>query len=389
MTEIVCVCTAVVAAVAMLAFAMTLAALLRARRNLSEANAARMAQESLAASREEALRAQKDALRAEFGQLAANLIVDRQRALAEANRRGVAELFGDLKVKIDEYSREIRTSIESNSRLGVEMKEKVDAMQRIQHSMDGFAAALTAGNKLQGNQGEFILANILEKSGFVRGEHFDVQVAQEGGRPDVSVYDARNRRELLIDSKMNIKDFIEAYNLPDDAEHRERKARAMKAHAASVRRQIDNLSSKDYARTAKPREGYEILPLVAMFCPFDAVLEAALIESPSLMQYAYERNVVIVTPLTLWGYFWLVSWGWRRNELERRYDEIQKLGQDVVAALDLLMGDLAEVGNCLRKTQTAYDSLLKRATTDKGQMSVRRVGEKLTEYGIGPRAKGK
>ena len=121
-----------------------------------------------------------------------------------------------------------------------------------------------------------------------------------------------------------------------------------------------------------------------MFCPFNAVLEAALNQDPTLMQYAYERKIVLVTPLTLWGYLWLISWGWKQREVERKFDEIQELGRDVVSAVDFMMNDLETMGEALKKSVKAYDDLYKRATVDKGQMSVRRVARKLMEYGIVP-----
>ena len=192
---------------------------------------------------------------------------------------------------------------------------------------------------------------------------------------------------ILIDAKMNIKDYIAAFNLLDDAAHKPEKEKAMRAHAASVRRQVDNLAAKDYANVVKPRDGYVNLPLVAMFCPFNAILEAALAVDPALVQYAYEKGIVLVTPLTLWGYLWLVSWGWKQHEVERRYDEIQSLGRDVVGALDALLNDLATVGDSLEKARAAYESLNKRATDEKGQMSVRRVARKLLDYGVMPKGK--
>jgi DNA recombination protein RmuC len=272
--------------------------------------------------------------------------------------------------------------------MGEEMKFHVESLHKFATEARSFTAALIGGNKIQGNRGEEILANILEQSGMKKGLHFDVQTgSRDDGRPDVSIYDIRNHHVILVDSKMNIKDYIYAYNLPEDAANKEAKARALKAHVAGIKRQVDNLSSKNYAEKTVPKEGFTNLPLVAMFCPFDTILEAALIVEPSLVQYAYERNIVFVTPLTLWGYLWLVSWGWKQHDVERKYDEIQELGRDVITALDLMMNDLETMGDMLGKTQSAYENLYKRATAEKGQVSVRRVASNLLNYGIVPKGK--
>jgi len=334
------------------------------------------------------MRTQRDLLKQEFAALASDILSDRQRTLSKANADSVQTLFTDLKAKLDKYEKEIAGAAQENVKLGSEMKAHVGNLQQFANEARSFTAALVGGNKIQGNKGEEILAHLLEQSGLQKGVHYDTQTGErDEGRPDVSVYDVRNHHVILIDAKMNIKDYIEAYNLPEDAAHKVEKARALKAHVTSIRRQIDNLSSKDYARTVTPKEGYDNLPLVAMFCPFNTILEVALVEDPSLMQYAYEKGIVLVTPLTLWGYLWLISWGWKQREVERKYDEIQALGRDVVSALDAMLDDLASVGDALGKAQVAYDKLQKRATIDKGQMSVRRVATNLLNYGIQPKGK--
>ena len=382
------VCLAVAALVALVAIVALARALLAARIGLAAAEARLTGRDELAESRSRELAAQRESLKAEFAKLAADLLGDKQSALAKANEASVSSLFANLGERLENYRREVAESSRKSAEMGAEMKANVASLQKFADAARSFTAALVGGNKIQGNKGEEILASILEQSGLRRGVHYDVQQGDgDEGRPDVSIYDVRNRHVILLDSKMNIKDYIAAYNLPDDAAHREEKARALKAHVASIRRQVDGLAAKNYAARVTPKDGYDNLPLVAMFCPFDTVLEAALVEDPTLVQYAYEKNIVFVTPLTLWGYLWLVSWGWRQHEVERRYDEIQHLGRDVITAVDAMLDDLESMGASLEKSRAAYDSLYRRATLDKGQMSVRRVATKLLAYGVAPKGR--
>ena len=364
-------------------------ALFRVRLRLAEAEARARSQDEISQAKAMELAAQRESLKAEFAKLAADLLGDRQRALTKSNEDSVRSLFSDLKAKLDKYEKEVEDSARSNMQMGVEMKAHIGSLQKFADEARSFTAALIGGNKIQGNKGEEILESLFEQSGLRKGEQYEMQVGEKAdeGRPDACIYDVRNRHAILIDAKMNIKDYIVAFNLPDDAAHKSEKERAMKVHAASIRRQVDNLAAKDYANNVKPKDGYVNLPLVAMFCPFNAILEAALAVDPALVQYAYEKGIVLVTPLTLWGYLWLVSWGWKQHEVERRYDEIQSLGRDVVGALDALLNDLAIMGDSIEKAHSAYESLNKRATGEKGQMSVRRVAQKLLDYGVMPKGK--
>ena len=386
MIEIVAICLCVLALVLLAALLYVCRALTAARTQLGLEAGRREDQNALNEARQQALDAQRETLRNEFGELAARLLDERQKNLSDANARSVDSLFKPLQERLAKYEAEVEKAAGENVRLGEHMKTQLASLQNFADKAQAFTAALLGGNKIQGNKGEEILAGILEQSGFRKGREYDTQLGAQGeGRPDASIYDAMNRRIILVDAKMNIKDYIAAYNLPDDEVHRTEKERMFRAHAASVRRQIDNLAARNYAETISPsREGYTNLPLVAMFCPFNAILEAALAYDPALMQYAYERKIVLVTPLTLWGYLWLVSWGWKQRSVEKRFDEIQALGKDVVAALDSLLNDLETMGDMLQKSNAAYESLRRRAISEKGQISVRRVAKKLMACGVTP-----
>ena len=384
-TVTMCFVAIAICAIAVLALAY---ALLNARIRLAEHEAQKKGLDELNRAKASEILAQRESLRSEFAKLASDLLGDKQTALSKANEESVRMLFSGLKEKLDRYEREVEKSAESNVKMEAEMKAHVDSLQKFATEARAFTSALVGGNKIQGNKGEEILASVLEQSGLQKSIHYDVQTGdRDEGRPDVSIYDIRNHHVILVDSKMNIKDYISAYNLPDDAAHKDEKSRALRAHVASIKRQVDSLSSKDYANKVTPKEGYTNLPLVAMFCPFDTVLEAALAVDPALVQYAYEKNIVFVTPLTLWGYLWLVSWGWKQHEVERRYDEIQELGRDVITAVDSMLNDIASVGDAIDKAKAAYESLQKRATADKGQMSVHRVATKLLDYGVTPKGR--
>lgn len=364
-------------------------ALFKSRMQLVEAQARAKSQEEITQAKAQEISAQRDALKSEFAKLAAELLVNKQRDLTASNAESVRTLFSDLKLKLDKYESELQKSAVSNANMGTEMKTRIDSLQKFADEARAFTAALTGGNKIQGNKGEEILESLFAQSGLREGEQYEMQVGanRDEGRPDACIYDVRNHHQILIDAKMNIKDYISACALPDDAAHRAERERHLKAHAASVRKQIDNLAEKDYANRITPKEGYNNLPLVAMFCPFNAILEAALQQDPAIVQYAYEKKIVLITPLTLWGYLWLISWGWKQCEVERKYDEIQLLGRDVVTALDALLNDMDALDGALQKARMAYDSLSKRVTGEKGQASVRRVAKKLLDYGVMPKGR--
>lgn len=339
--------------------------------------------------RKEAIDAQVKALETRFGELAATQLAERQSSLVNLNAQNVGNLFKSLKESLQKYEKEIEEAKSETSNSAKRLDANVRELQRFADEARAFTAALKGGNKIQGNKGEEILASLLAESGFTEGREYDQQIGSQSdaGRPDLCIYDALGTNAIYVDAKMNIKDFIDAYNMPDDEMRRPEKKAALARHVTRIKKQIQDLSDKDYPHTVKPKkEGYAPLPLVAMFCPFNAVLEAALQEEPSLMHFAFERNIVLVTPTTLWGYLLLVSHGWRRVEAERKIEDIQALGGKVVEKIDELMQDILNIGAALEKATESYERLSKHAG-EKGQMSVKRVAEELMGYGVSPSKK--
>ncbi len=359
-------------------------ALMKARTELASRLSGDAALERI---RREAVEAQLKGLENRFASLAASQLADRQRDLVGLNSKNISELFSGLKERLQKYESEVEAAKAETKDSALKMAENVRELQRFATVAQNYTSALLGGNKIQGNKGEEILSAILEQSGLQNGLNYETQVGKkdEEGRPDVCIFDAMNKRSIFVDAKMNIKDFIDAYNQPEDTQEAKKlKKAALAKHVTSIRKQIKQLGERDYPKViASPREGYENLPLVAMFCPFNAVLEAALLEDPTLMQFAFENNVVLVTPLTLWGYLWLISYGWKKAEVEKKIEEIQALGGEVAAKIDELLQDIDTVEKSLTNAFDACGKLKKRAG-DKGQLSIRRVADQLLNYGATP-----
>ena len=354
--------------------------LISARTQLAQVSRA----DEIAAEKERVIDVQVKRLESQFAKLAADELLKKQDALSSANNKDIGNLLEGFKAQLKEYENEVKSVKDTTVKSATSMEGNVKLLNEFAIRASEFTAALLGGNKIQGNQGEFILSNILEQSGLRAGCEYDSQIGKsdDDGRPDICVYDALNKYVIYIDAKMNIKDFVDAYNLPDDTvENRQMKKKALSKHVTSIKNQIKKLSEKRYAESLTPaRVGYVNLPLVAMFCPFNAVLEAALSEEPTLMQFAAEKNVVLVTPTTIWGYLCLISAGWKRVESEKKYEDIQALGGKVIEKVNELLGDIEQISIALENAVKNCEQLKKRAG-DKGQLSIKRAAKELLDYG--------
>ena len=117
------------------------------------------------------------------------------------------------------------------------------------------------------------------------------QVRTDDGllRPDM-VIKLAGGKNVVVDAKVAFLGFLDAAQATDERVRTERLA----AHARHVRAHVDDLAGKRYWDQFAPAPEF-----VVMFVPAESFLHAAAEQDPLLIEYAFERNVVIATPTTL------------------------------------------------------------------------------------------
>ncbi len=217
--------------------------------------------------------------------------------------------------------------------------------------------------KTQGNWGELILENILERSGLRKGHEFilqgtDMDLRGEDGqilRPDVIV-NLPDDKHLIVDSKMT----LVAYEQYSSAEILEDQERFGKLHVESLKKHIDGLSDKKYHAADKL-----ISPdFVILFMPLEPAFALAFKLKPDIFQYAWERNIAIVSPTTLLATLRTVAALWKQDRQEKNALEIAKRGGLLYEKFAGLLKDLQNLGEKLEAAQHAHSEVIKKFLRD-------------------------
>lgn len=277
---------------------------------------------------------------------------------------------------------------ESKQRFSLQenIKSLVEANQRISRDAVNLTNAIagTNNNKFQGDWGETILEQILENSGLIEGEQWELQVTlrdengnallneetQRAMKPDVIVH-FPGKRDIIIDSKVSLKAYM-AYLAADDDTLR---ALHLKEHVASVRRHIDMLSGKRYDK-------YNInsLDYVMLFIPNEPSYFMAMEADNTLWNYAYKKGIVLISPSNLISTLFVVNSLWSR---ERQQRDVQRIVDTANAIYDKFVNfadNFKKIESALEKAQDAYKDAFKQLKTGKGNITKRL--QELKELGL-------
>lgn len=217
-------------------------------------------------------------------------------------------------------------------------------------SAEKLADALGKNTKVQGEWGETVLTELLESQGLTEGRHFDTQNVFKGDstlRPDVVLH-LDNERDVIIDAKASLSDYISYLNAETSAE----KELALRKHIASIENHVRELVRKDYSSLiAPPRSS---IGYVIMFVPNTSALLLATNARPDLWRKAMEQNVYIADEQTLYAALKIVRLTWSRIAQNENHREVYALANEMLDRVGKFMEKYVELGMKLEATSKAY-----------------------------------
>ena len=312
-----------------------------------------------------------------FENIANKIFDDKSKKLVDNNKESLSTVLNPLQDKIRQFEKRVEDTYDKESKerfsLAKEIRQLQEMNAQISEDAVNLTNALKGDNKAQGNWGEMILETLLENSGLVKGREYEVQVSlqsTEGGKfqPDVVVH-LPESRDIIIDSKVSLKAW-DAYCSADDADE---KAGFLKQHVQSVRSHVKGLSGKDYQNLA----GISTLDYVLLFMPIDAAYSVAIQNDPGLSQYAFEKNIVFVSPTMLLMTLKLAQNLWRLDQQNRNAVEIAEKAGALYDKFVNFVTDLEDVGAKIDSSKKSYDKAHNKLQSGTGNL-IRRVEDLKT-----------
>ena len=248
-------------------------------------------------------------LKIEFENLA-NKIFDENQKKSNLNLNQVLTSFKDQLESFGKRVNEIYNE-ETKQRISLltEIKNLKDLNNQISSDAINLTKALKGQNKTQGDWGEMILSSILDQTGLREGKEYTIQGSFNDNdgkrlRPDVIVH-LPSKKDIVIDSKVSLNAYINYCK----TENEEEKQVASKELVKSVISHIKGLSSKRYEEL----DGVRTLDFVLMFIPVEGAFILATSTDDNLFKLAFENNIMLVSPSTLYVTLRTIENIWRNE----------------------------------------------------------------------------
>ena len=295
-----------------------------------------------------------------FKTLANEILDEKTKAFANYNQEKLSQLLSPFQNDINKFGNKFEEIQKAASKERIELQSELKAEIG---NMKEMSLAFKHQTKVQGNWGEIVLENILDKSGLRVGKDYKTQVSikVETTRkvPDVIVYLPENKH-LVIDSKVS----MNAYNRFVNSDNESDKKKALKDHTDSIKARIKELGDKSYFDTPE----LNTPEMVFMFVPMESAFVAAIQADEMIFQTALDNKVLVATPTTLTTNLKIVKQLWRFEDQNKNSAELASRASKIHSKLRNFVKDIERVGLKISEAEISYSDAMNKLTEGHGNL---------------------
>ena len=304
----------------------------------------------------------------QFENIANKIFSEKTASFTQQNKTGLDGLLTPLKEQLSSFSKQVNDVYTTEAKERHALKSEILGLKELNVQMGLEANALTKAlkgdNKKQGTWGEVVLERVLQSSGLREGHEYETQLHlknQDGKayKPDVVIHLPQGK-DVVVDSKMVLVAYERFHNAQTEGEQ----SAALKSHIDAIKNHVKELSAKDYQML----HGITSLDYVLMFIPVEPAFNAALEYEPTLVQFALEKNIMLVSPNNLIVALRTINNMWRMEYQNRNAQDIADKAGSIYDKLVGFVDDMKKVGVNLERAESSYDDAMKKLSEGRGNL---------------------
>ncbi len=301
----------------------------------------------------------------EFENLAQKILDEKSEKFSKQNKENLDQILNPFTEAIKSFKEKVIETDKLHHGRHEALYEQLKQLKQLNSQLSQEAINLTKAlkgeSKTQGIWGETILNRLLEKSGLEKDREYFVQqsfnVEQDGKQkrlqPDVIIH-LPNNKKMIIDAKVSLTAYEKSINADDD----ELEETFLKEHIRSIKQHIDGLRKKKYDELLQGESPEFIL----MFIPIEPAFSMALKEEPELYNYAFNYNIILVTPSTLLATLKIVDNMWTNERQTRNAIEIAEEAGKLHDKFALLLENIESIGKNIDRAKVSYNKAMTQMT---------------------------
>ncbi len=288
-----------------------------------------------------------------FENIASKILKENTSDFSQTNQKELETMLKPFKENLFEFGQKMEHVKTQNTELKTQIDILKTSSDTLSKDAKNLTEALRGSSKIQGNWGEILLKRILETSGLEEGLNYTMQdcFTVEGARyfTDCIVKLPENKN-IIVDSKVSLVPLQNYYQANDENERSGR----LKELEQSVKKHIDELDKKSY------HDIPDIITAdyVLMFMPVESAFNIMMSEFDSIMDYAWKKRILIVSPSSLMVALRTVEMFWRQEKQNKNSMEIVRVGGNLYDKFVGLLDDLNNISGGIKKTQDGLEGAM-------------------------------
>ncbi len=329
---------------------------------------------------EESLKFINDSLLHQFKNIATNVMNENSEKFTKESKEKIDVLINPLHEKLQNFQKNMQECFDIEAKEKFSLKDSISKVihsnEQIKHEASKLSNALKGNKMALGHWGEIVLENLLVSSGLRKDQDYFLQTNMQNDeneklKPDVLIK-LPDEKYIIIDAKTSFFDFSAYENISEQS----KKELAIKDFIQRIKNHVENLSSKEYHSSL----GLNTPEITLMFMPIESWYNLAIQSCPELYQYAWNKNIAIISPSTLFVILKTISYIWKgkiqtQNSLKIA-DQAGKLYDQFVDFLK----DMTSIGKSIENASSSFDKAMARLQNGRGNL-IRRA-EQMRALGI-------